>query len=216
MDINTVKIIPRPPAAGYTPGAINNDLISHSYGRATGVIKLDIIDEMAIEDLDTFIVTFQENPIRYSVEDTKYETEIYIAKINKFISLQKTWINDVSFTLKDLEEETIYQAGLDYELDEEFGRIKALPSGNLIEGAAYRINYTYWPIKNSNLINSEQSNPIFDGLKISVQNNELELNQSESGWTKTSSCNSVYSITPYSGNDDYICLLYTSPSPRDS
>ena len=204
LDINTVKIIPRPPAAGYTPGAVNNDLISHSYGRATGVIKLDIIDEMAIEDLDTFIVTFQENPIRYSVEDTKYETEIYIAKINKFISLQKTWINDVSFTLKDLEEETIYQAGLDYELDEEFGRIKALLNGNLIEGAAYRINYTYWPIKNSNLINSEQSNPIFDGLKISVQNNELELNQSESGWTKTSSCNSVYSITPYSGNDDYM------------
>ena len=38
LDINTVKIIPKPPAAGYTPGVVNNDLISHSYGRATGCL----------------------------------------------------------------------------------------------------------------------------------------------------------------------------------
>ena len=204
LDVNTVKIIPRPPASGYEPGKINNDFILHSNGKATGSIKLNIIDEMAIEDLDTFIVTFQENPIRYSVEDTKYETETYIAKINKFISLEKTWINNTSFELKDLEGSVSYQMGIDYELDNEFGSIKAIPNGNLIEGSSYRIKYTYWPIKNSKLLNGEQSNPIFDGLNISVQANELALDQSKSGWTNTSNCNSIYSITPYNGNNDYV------------
>ena len=123
LDVNTVKIIPRAPAAGYVSGFINNK-IDHRTGKATGDIKIDIINEMAIEDLDTFLVTFKENPTTYSIEDKKLSTEIFTAKLDKFISLGNAWINDSSFSLKSVDKSVVYQSGIDYELDSEFGRLK--------------------------------------------------------------------------------------------
>ena len=129
LDVNTAKIIPRPRAAGYQSSYIDSDTIMHSSGKATGQISIEIIDQMAVEDLDTFIVSFSEGPSRYSVEDMKITDEVFTAKLDKYISLKNKWINETSFRLTSLDENTIYQSDLDFELDSEFGRIKALDTG---------------------------------------------------------------------------------------
>ena len=203
LDVNTVKIIPRAPAAGYVSGFINNK-IDHRTGKATGDIKIDIINEMAIEDLDTFLVTFKENPTTYSIEDKKLSTELFTAKLDKFISLGNAWINDSSFSLKSVDKSVVYQEGIDYELDSEFGRLKSLLNGQLVENNKYHIEYTFWPVKNSILLNFEESNPVFDGMKIFVMDNELKLDMDVTGWSESSKANSIYSIIPYNGNNDYM------------
>ena len=204
LDVNTVKIIPRPPAAGYKPAFINNNALLHATGNATGIVEVEIINEMAIEDLDTFVVSFEENPISYSVEDKKITSEMFTAKIDKFISLKNKWINETSFGLFNLDKSIVYQINIDYELDSEFGRIKSLPDGSLNEGEQYQIEYTFWPIKNSRLFNLEESNPVFDGMKIYLKDEELKLDLQNTGWSTSSSANSIYSITPYNGDSDYM------------
>ena len=204
LDVNTVKIIPRPPALGYTPGVVMNDLILHTAGKATGQIQIKIINDMAIEDLDTFIVSFENNPTSYSVEDKKPVIENFTAKTEKFISLKNTWVNEESLILKDSDGTKIYEEGIDFELDSEFGRIKALADGGLYEGSLYHIQYTFWPIKNSRFLNNEESNPVFDGMKIFIKDNELKLDQSRTGWSSSSNANSIYSITPYNGDNSYM------------
>ena len=204
LDVNTAKIIPRPRAAGYQSSYIDSDTIMHSSGKATGQISIEIIDQMAVEDLDTFIVSFSEGPSRYSVEDMKITDEVFTAKLDKYISLKNKWINETSFRLTSLDENTIYQSDLDFELDSEFGRIKALDTGELIEGEQYQVNYTFWPIKNSRLFNLEEANPVFDGMKIYLKDEELRLDTQNSGWSSSSNAKSVYSITPYNGNNDYM------------
>ena len=97
-----------------------------------------------------------------------------------------------------------YNPGIDFELDSEFGRIKALDTGELIEGEQYQVSYTFWPIKNSRLFNLEEENPVFDGMKIYLKDEELRLDTQNSGWSSSSNANSVYSITPYNGNNDYM------------
>ena len=134
----------------------------------------------------------------------KITDEVFTAKLDKYISLKNKWINETSFRLTSLDENTIYQSDLDFELDSEFGRIKALDTGELIEGEQYQVNYTFWPIKNSRLFNLEEANPVFDGMKIYLKDEELRLDTQNSGWSSSSNAKSVYSITPYNGNNDYM------------
>ena len=204
LDVNTAKIIPKAPAAGYESGAINDNSIFHESGDATGQIRLEIIDEMAIEDLDTFIVSFDENPTTYSVEDKKTTIETFTAKHDKYINLTNQWINRSSFVLMDVDQVQTYEENIDYEIDEQFGRIKALTNGNLLNNQQYRIEYTFFPIKNSSQLNGEASNPIFDGLKLFVNNDMLKLDLNNTGWTENSNTNSLYSITPYNGDNEYM------------
>ena len=142
--MNTVQIIPRSPAAGYVEGQVIDDDILHLSGIATGNLRVEIIDPMKIEDQDTFKVTFQESPTRFSIEDLKLIDDQFIANVDKFISLSHKNINDSTFYLTDTAEVNIYNRDVDYELDAEFGRIKALATGDLEDGILYFAKYTYF------------------------------------------------------------------------
>ena len=41
-------------------------------------------------------------------------------------------------------------------------------------------------------------------MKMYVKDNELKLDFQNTGWSTSSSANSIYSITPYNGNNDYM------------
>ena len=49
LDVNTVQIIPRAPAAGYSAGSLTSAGIFHAEGIATGEVSIAIIDPMQIE-----------------------------------------------------------------------------------------------------------------------------------------------------------------------
>ena len=52
---------------------------------------------------------------------------------------------------------------------------QSLPSGNI-----YTIKYRYYPIFGSNLVNGEDGNLVFDGIRVFVQEDELDINVEES------------------------------------
>ena len=195
LDVNTVQIIPRVPAAGYSAGSLTSAGIFHAEGIATGEVSIEIIDPMQIENSDTFRVTFKESPTRYSVEDTKPVEDILIANIDKFIGLTFRDIIAESFVLESMDGSVVYVRNLDYELDFEYGRVRAIPAasgGSLEDDAAYRATYTHFSIRDSERLDNEESNPVFDGMKIYVNDQPLEINDAQTGWN-------TYTPTNYSG-----------------
>ena len=195
LDVNTVQIIPRAPAAGYSVGGLTSGGILHEEGIATGEISIEIIDPMRIETSDTFRVTFKESPTRYSVEDTKPIEDIFIANIDKFIGLTYKNIVEESFVLKSMDGSVVYVDSIDYELDSEYGRVRAIPhtaGGSLEDDAQYRATYTHFSVKDSERLDNEESNPVFDGMKIYVKDQPLEIDEMKTAWN-------TYSQTNYTG-----------------
>jgi hypothetical protein len=87
-------------------------------------------------------------------------------------------------------------------LDAPYGRVKALSGGALQDGNTYTVIYTYFPIIDSDLLNNEESNPIFEGLQIFVKDNELQVikDSTISTWSATSATNYTATFGVYSGS----------------
>ena len=190
LDVNTVRVIPRAPAAGYVPAHLVDagepSGVVHESGVATGEFRINILDPRRVEDNNTFRITFAEDPLRYSVEDTKPVETDFVAKIDQFVRLPHKNINAETFRLQSPDGATTYTAGVDYELLAETGQVRALPNGALQNEQTYRVSYTYFPIKDSQRLNFEEGNPIFDGMEFYVKNFPLELDTSRTRWSPTS------------------------------
>jgi len=185
LDVNTIQVVPRSPSAGYAAGSLTNEGIFHDVGIGTGAVSIEIIDPMQIENSDTFRVTFSQSPTRYSVEDTKLVDDVFIANIDKFIGLKYGNIVEESFLLTSLDGLVNYLDSVDYELDADYGRVRAISDifgGNLQDNTAYRASYTHFSIKNTDKLNNEESNPVFDGMKIYVKDEPLEIDVTKTGW----------------------------------
>ena len=205
LDVNTVQIVPRVPAAGYSAGSLTSTGIFHEEGIATGDVSVEIIDPMQIENSDTFRVTFKESPTRYSVEDTKPVDDILVANIDKFIGLTFRDIVEESFVLTSMDGSVVYADSVDYELDWEYGRVRAIPDtagGSLEDGVRYRATYTHFSVKDSERLDNEESNPVFDGMKIYVKDQPLEIDLTKTGWNTYSPTNytGVVGVYPQGGN----------------
>ena len=104
LDINTASIIPSLPAAGYIKGSVADydslSFIKRIAGFGTGDFYLDVLDPRAIEDTNTFQITFDASPTRYSIEDLKPVIETRISKTNVFITLKEKQSESKSFYIK--------------------------------------------------------------------------------------------------------------------
>ena len=202
LDVNTTQIIPRAPVAGYQPGVVIGDNIFHLTGNSTGSIDLKTLDPMAVEDLDTFKITFKEDPTRFSVEDRLAIEDSFAVNSDKYVSLLYKHINDSTFSVTSLDGDTVYSQTTDYTLDDVNGKIQPIlpdSGGRMADGQTYVANYTYFPVFESELVNGEESNPIFNGLNIFVHDRDLEINTAATGWNVTSPTNYRASIGVYHG-----------------
>ena len=97
LDINTASVIPRNPSAGYRSGSwemIDSvAFIDHVAGSGTGTFDLELLDPRALEDTNTFQITFKTNPTRYSIEDLKPIIESRVIKKDVYLTLMKNRIN---------------------------------------------------------------------------------------------------------------------------
>ena len=201
LDVNTVRVIPRAPAAGYVPAHLLDtgepDGLVHESGVATGQFRINILDPRVVEDQNQFRITFADDPLRYTVEDLKPVDVTFTAKIDQFVRLPNKNINPATFALTSMDGSVTYAAGTDYELLTETGQIRALPGGGLQDGQTYKIRYTYFPIKDSQKLNFEEGNPIFDGMELYVKNFPLELDTARTKWTPGSKSNFRAIVKPF-------------------
>jgi hypothetical protein len=186
FDVNTVSVIPRPKVAGYEPPPeikLGGGLV-HDTGHATGAIKIDIIDDLAIRDGGQYSIAFDDSngPTEYSVTNEIPISDTLSAVVGKTSSLGVTNVIADSFRLARLDGSTL-QEGTDYVLNAEFGSVQVL-AGNVGEGEKLIWSLKYQPIAGSRLLSFEESNPVFDGMHLFVQDQELSLDADETGWTQ--------------------------------
>ncbi|MBT4067538.1 MAG: hypothetical protein HOE77_02450, partial [Candidatus Marinimicrobia bacterium] len=186
LDINTAAVVPREPAAGYTKGFVAEDTISafkHVGGFATGDFAVEILDPMAIEDTNTFQITFSAEPTRYSIEDLNPVIENRTVKKNVYITLKKNRVNGERFILTKASG-AVMSKGKDYLLFPEAGQVVVTDtlSSDISEGEQVTIEYTHYPLWESKQLNNEESNPVIDGVKLYVRDKSLALNDKKSKW----------------------------------
>ena len=186
FDDNTVSVIPRPVVAGYVPPSIESTggLLRES-GYGTGDIRIEIVDEMAVTDGNPYIIDFEEedNEIVYSVIDDRPVDIDLLASPGKSISLRHHNIIVSSFQLTS-SSGSVLQNGIDYELNEAAGSIKVLAGGTVSDGEMLKATFKYAPIADSNLLDAEEANLVFDGLHLFIQDDPLRVNMEETGWVQ--------------------------------
>ncbi|MBT3478840.1 MAG: hypothetical protein HN710_00980, partial [Candidatus Marinimicrobia bacterium] len=203
LDINTAAVVPREPAAGYTKGFVAEDTISafkHVGGFATGDFAVEILDPMAIEDTNTFQITFSAEPTRYSIEDLNPVIENRTVKKNVYITLKKNRVNGERFILTKASG-AVMSKGKDYLLFPEAGQVVVTDtlSSDISEGEQVTIEYTHYPLWESKQLNNEESNPVIDGVKLYVRDKSLALNDKKSKWIDGSTGNYAVTVGPYDG-----------------
>ena len=191
FDVNTVSVVPRPPAAGYVPPEVVADEpsatgpVAHVSGHGTGTIHIEVIDPMAVEDDNPYRLIFEEvdGQLVYSVIDEKpVEVTIQVGKVGKSAGLG--YRNIIPETFELLHNGQPLQEGVDYTLNARAGRVIYLDGGAIEPGMELVARFQYRPIDRSNLLNFEEANPIFDGLHLFVRNDPLAIDTVHTGWVQ--------------------------------
>ena len=91
-------------------------------------------------------------------------------------------IDSASVEITDESGATTYQVGIDYTMDYTNGIIVVTEGSTLEEMNTYVASYLYYPILNSSSIAGETNNPIFDGMKIYLINENIGVDVDSSGW----------------------------------
>ena len=203
VDVNTTRIMPRSPSPGYVPGSIHNGFIEHMSGVSTGSIQLVVVGPDEVENNNQFQLTFRESPTRYSLKDLNPVEEKVIIRIGQYIGLSK--VNIVTESVQVLDDVgNEYVQGSDYEILGDIGKIKGLSAGSMSNDYEYTVTYIYFPFIDSEHVHSEELNPIFDGIKITVQDVELALDQIRTGWVTSTLSNWVPEVIPFNNADQFM------------
>jgi len=204
LDVNTGTAVPRAPASGYVSGQISYydslAFIKRIAGYGTGDFSLEVLNPEAIHDTNTFQITFDANPTRYSIEDLNPVIETRLIKTNVFVTLRKNRVNKDRFILKN-SSGTIMTEGIDYLLFPEAGQVVLSDTLNskIVSGDSVTVEYTHYPLWESKRLNNEESNPVFDGIKIYVKDKALKLNPAKTKWIEGSQGNYQVTVGPYDG-----------------
>ena len=197
LDINTVSIVPKAPTAGYVPSSINESGVEQINGKGTGDVIVDIIDNTAIESDNSYQIIFTDNgsQVEYSVLDQKDVSDSVVVRLGQYTKLSHKNL-DTSFVSVTSLNGVAYSEDVDFNLLPDDGQIYALGSGSMTEGETIIVMYRYFPIRNSIKMASEEGNPIFDGMTLTVQDNQLELDNDQINWNESSNTNWTWLVKP--------------------
>jgi hypothetical protein len=184
FDVNTVSVIPRSVAAGYVPASIEatGGLIQAS-GDATGQISIEIVDQMAVPNGGSYSIHFDgsSGSTAYSVTNETVIVDTLTAITGKTSSLGLRNIVEDGFLLS--RNGTVLTAGVDYVLNPSLGSVQVFP-GQVQDGDQLVARFKYQPLAGSALIQGEESNIVFDGMHMFVQDDELAINEDQTGWSQ--------------------------------
>ena len=104
----------------------------------------------------------------YSVLGEKTNTESFFLFGFKNTSLSKQYIiNNPELVVKGIDG-TVYQNRIDYSINYEKGTIKRDSNTTMPDNSEFTITYRNYSIFQSQYLNGEDDNPVFDGIKLKV------------------------------------------------
>lgn len=191
FDLNTVQVIPGPRTSGYAAPQISNSNISHSSGIGNGEINFKVINDLEVKD-ENYTLTFKDTLFlddskvlkkNYSLIGENTTTENFFLFGSKFTNLSKqNIINDEFLVVKDLSGK-IYQNGIDFEINYAKGAIKRTDNSSMPDNSEFTITYKNFAVYQSLALNNEDSNPVFDGVILRVNDfSKLEFDDVKSKW----------------------------------
>ena len=212
---NAAIVVPNSPALGYTPPNTvqeGEQFIEHLSGYGSGTITVDVINPFAIRDGREYHVVFDtldnSEDLAFSIRNQELITEILdinadstaIAshdRIDSRLVIASSLVNDSTvydttfpILVTNVEGGKTYDYGFDYDVMPETGTFKIMNS-ELLSSGEFAVSYRYFLLDQLETINGETDNPIFDGMRVIVNNTEYDLNEDSTRWT-VGECN--YSI----------------------
>ncbi len=182
FDVNTVAVVPGPRTAGYVAPQIVLEQVS---GGGTGDIGLTIVDELAILPDNTYRLEFEEadGEVVYTVINENPTTHEFRATPGRPVSVGRSNIIGSSFSLRTAGGQAL-QAGTHYELSPTAGTVLVFDDAPVETGETLVATYTFAPLYESALLQSEEGNQVFDGLHVFVQDQELAIDEEATGWAQ--------------------------------
>lgn len=187
-DINTIKVIPGPRAAGYT---IPAGTVQKTSGFGNGIVDFKVMNDLDVRD-NKYTLRFSDTlwvdevPTRrknYSVRGEETVTETFFLYDTKFTTLSREFIiDDQNLVVKGLDGK-VYTKDVDYIIDFENGKISRTADSSMPNNSEFEITYIHYSVYQSLALKSEDTNPVFDGIKLKITDYErLGLDTENSKW----------------------------------
>ena len=172
FDVNTVAVTPGPPSKGLVNPVVGLDGVPTSINSdATGDIYIKVFDPLAVDD-KSYKITF-DTTNSYNVLDSTGINTSFVSKDTVLVNLPDKDIQPGSEQVTDQSNNIIDPSR--YILNYKAGQIASRNPGALNKGETFKIFYRYYPVYKSQLINNEDANPSFDGMRVFVQNEETNF-----------------------------------------
>jgi hypothetical protein len=200
FDRNTVAVIPGPRASGYEAPVLSDDGIDHVKGISTAAVSVPIINDLAVKSGKEYMVFFSDTlhlakkdtvTKNYSVLCTVPVTETFVTVDTNFVRLDKENISkDSVLVIKD-QSGKVYIENVDYVISYDRGLIRRTAKSSMANNASFVITYRYHPIYQSTFLQSEDDNPVFDGMKLFLRDEKSQLDPDKTKWITRRNSNVV-------------------------
>ncbi len=177
FDVNTVEVTPGPVSRGIVPPVVGLDGSPTSINSdATGRITVKVLDNLAVDN-KFYKIEFNE-ATSYNVLDSTGIESTFISKDTVLVNLPNKNIQVGSVQVFDQSNNLIDPSF--YLINYISGQIAGKKPGDLALGNSYKIYYRYSPVYSSSLLNDEDANPTFDGLRVYIKNDVLDFDAENS------------------------------------
>lgn len=200
FDPNTVQVTPGEMGAGLknASAGINGKPQAAAWVSSTGNIDVQVLDDLSVKN-KLYSLEFLTDSIYNVLDSTGVEEEL-VSKDTVFADLGHTNIELNSVKVFDSGENLVDPSK--YFINSEFGKIRGTSHNSLPTAEKFTVKYRYFPVFKSNFIDGEDANATFDGLRVFVKNDPLQLDVEDSKFDPDADVNIVDSLV-YNKNGNY-------------
>ena len=213
FDKNTAMVVPGPRTSGYVQPSINSNNVVHTNGVGSGDVKFTIMDDLAIEESGKYLLEFADSITsvdgkvkqkNYSIINLSQISETAVLYDTNFTQLaNKNIAQDGTFVVSDKPASisndliviSLYTEGVDYIVNYASGTLRRTGNSNIPDLSTVYIAYHYYPIYESTDLIGGDSNPVFNGIHVSVMDEvELSWDAEKTRWLDGSKTNLKISV----------------------
>ncbi len=194
FDVNTAEATPGPVPSGISDAqaGINGAPTAIGTTNSTGTIRVGVLENYVVPE-KLYVVAFNDS-VTYTLLDSTGVNETFVSKDTVYVTLSS--VNIVRGSVE------VYTSGntlvdtTKYDVNYDAGKIKARTSGALASGETFKVRYRYYPVYRSKLVNDEDANKSFEGMRIYIKNDSLSIDYAKSGFSDKT-VNNLYTINHY-------------------
>lgn len=169
-DVNTLEVTPGPVSRGMIDPEVGvGGVPNHIRGNATGKVFVKTLEGLQVGNKNYKIEFTAANS--YNVLDSTGVEYTFTSKDTVLVSLKHKNLSEPSIVVRD-SKNNILDASK-YFVNAASGQIAGRKAGDFPLGEQLKIYYRYYPVFKSSLVNYEDGNPAFDGLRVYTKNVQL-------------------------------------------